>query len=165
MTNLLEFADETLNKMWRSTVYANCFYFVALIYYKKALLKSLSWWGIFTIYRTEADPRWNFNVFFFQQLQTCLQVVSHEEQMLKCYDMVKRKTERKQRKGMDILQKHEYVHHWFTIYNSNLVEEQTWASSLLGMVSKAIKSGPASTRTCNLRRWKSFSFSRFTSGP
>lgn len=42
MTNLLEFADETFNKMGRSTVYANCIYFVAFIYHINAILKTLS---------------------------------------------------------------------------------------------------------------------------
>lgn len=69
---LLKFADETFNKMGRCTVNSNCIYFVALIYYFKALLKTFPRWCILTIHRAEANPGWNFYVFFFKQLNTGL---------------------------------------------------------------------------------------------
>lgn len=69
---LLKFADETFNKMGRCTVNSNCIYFIALIYYFKALLKTLPRWCILTIHRAEANPGWNFDVFFFKQLNTGL---------------------------------------------------------------------------------------------
>lgn len=72
---LLKFVYKGFNKMGRCTVYSNCMHLVALIYYIQALLKTLSWWGILTIYRAKTDPRWNFDVLFFKQLNTGLQIV------------------------------------------------------------------------------------------
>lgn len=63
---LLKFADETFNKMGRRTINSNCFYSITLIYGLKALLEALSRWGILTIHATEANPRWNIDVFFFK---------------------------------------------------------------------------------------------------
>jgi hypothetical protein len=52
--------------MGRRTINSNCFYSITLIYGLKALLEALSRWGILTIHATEANPRWNIDVFFFK---------------------------------------------------------------------------------------------------
>lgn len=69
---LFELCNQSFNKMRRCTVYANRIYFVTFIYRIEALLEALSRWCILTIYGAKADPGWNLDVFFFEQLHTGL---------------------------------------------------------------------------------------------
>lgn len=70
--HLSEFADESFNKMRRSTVNSHGPNSITLVNDIKALLEALSRGGVFSVYRAKADPRWYLNVFFFEQLYASL---------------------------------------------------------------------------------------------
>lgn len=160
------------------TVYSNCTNSATFVDYVKALLKAFSRGSIFAIDWAETNPRWDLDFFFIEQLDTSLPIISQimknlitrQNLMPKAIKILEIELQVKllaiSATRMELVESGSaYNDSSFQNYFVGKCKKSTCASSLFGMVSKASKSGPASTRTCSLRRWKSFNFSRVTLGP